>query len=211
MQEHSQNVYVVDHAIVQHSLGILRNKDTEVDEFRFQSDRLCRWLFEQSIHDLELETFEIETPLARIEVGQMDGDVVVIPVYRAGIAMLHGALQALPKARVGFAGLKRDEQTAVAHEYYWNIPEISSESILIITDPMLATGGTIHHVLNRLASVNPKDTRVVCVVAAPEGIQKIHADFPQVKIFTAAIDSHLNDKAYIVPGLGDYGDRYFGT
>jgi uracil phosphoribosyltransferase len=124
---------------------------------------------------------------------------------------LFGALQLLPKSKVGFVGLQRDEKTAVASEYYWKLPPLSEESVVIITDPMLATGGSILHLLHTVSKEKIKELRIVCVIAAPEGIEAIHHEFPDVHIFTGAIDSHLNEKKYIVPGLGDYGDRYFGT
>jgi uracil phosphoribosyltransferase len=141
----------------------------------------------------------------------MKGEIIIIPILRAGIAMLRGALGALPNAKVGFVGLKRNEETAIAQEYYWNLPELTNNSTIIITDPMLATGGSAHHVLKRINPLPHESIRVVCVVAAPEGIAKVHQDFPDVRIFAAAVDKGLNDKKYILPGLGDYGDRYMGT
>jgi len=117
----------------------------------------------------------------------------------------------LPKSKVGFVGLQRDEETAVASEYYWKLPPLTTESVVIITDPMLATGGSILHLLKVVSKEKIKELRVVCVIAAPEGIEAIHKEFPDVHIYTGSVDSHLNSKKYIVPGLGDYGDRYFGT
>lgn len=206
-----QRVVLVDHAVVKDSLRYLRDKDTKLDSFRFHSDRICRWLFAEAIRDLKLNQVEIETPLKKTRVEVMDGDLVVIPILRAGLAMLPGALQAIPTAKVGFVGLKRDEDTAIASEYYWNLPPIDAKTTVIITDPMLATGGSIDHVLARLEDIKKLQTKVVCVVAAPEGLKKIQHKFPKVIIYTAAVDEGLNSKAYIVPGLGDYGDRYMGT
>lgn len=206
-----QHVSIIDHAIVKDSLRYLRDKKTSLDVFRFHSDRICRWLFAEAIRDLKLTKQTIQTPLEQTEAEVMDGEIVIIPILRAGLAMLPGALQALPAAKVGFVGLKRDEETAVAHEYYWNLPELTTESTVIITDPMLATGGSLHHVLTKINLLPHRSIRTVCVVAAPLGIRKIQKNFSQVKIFAAAIDRELNSKAYILPGLGDYGDRYMGT
>lgn len=207
------NVVVVDHPFVKDSLAHLRNKDTEIRRFRFHSDQICTFLFAEAIKGLEFRAEDIETPVGPTTVEKLADDVIVVPVFRAGLAMLFGAIHLLPKSKVGFVGYARDEQTAEAKEYYWKLPDITPHSVLVVTDPMLATGGTILHMLDRLSEngCTPKEMRVVCVVAAPEGIEAVHKKFPQVKIFCAAIDGGLNEKKYIVPGLGDYGDRYFGT
>ena len=208
-----QNVVIIDHPFVKDSLAHLRNKETNLKQFRFYSDQVCHFLFAEAVKGLYFREETIETPVGPAIVEKLADDVVVVPVFRAGLAMLFGAIHLLPKSKVGFVGLARDEKTAVATEYYWKLPEVTSHSVLIVTDPMLATGGTILHMLKRLREqgTQPKEMRVVCVVAAPEGIEAVHAEFPEVKIVTAAVDQGLNDKKYIVPGLGDYGDRYFGT
>lgn len=194
-------VRVVDHAVVRNSLGMLRDKETPLESFRFHANLICKWLFSAAIRDLPMQARDIETPLAKTKVEAMDGEVVVMPILRAGIAMLPGALEALPTARVGFVGLERDEKTAVAREYYWKLPAISDGTTVIITDPMLATGGSIWHVLDRLKTVESAGKRIVTVVTAPEGIARIQEDFPEVLIYTAAIDKRLNDQKFIVPGL----------
>lgn len=204
-------VFVSEHAVVKDSLRYLRDKNTSLDLFRFHSDRICKWLFAEAIRDLKLKKVVVETPIAKTTVEIMDEEIVIVPILRAGLAMLPGALQALPSAKVGFVGLKRDEDTAKAREYYWNLPKLTKKTTLIITDPMLATGGSMHHVLRRIKQQPHQTIRAVCVVAAPEGIKKVHDAFPKVIIYTAAVDEGLNKKAYIVPGLGDYGDRYMGT
>jgi len=206
-----KNVVVVDHPFVRDSLGHLRDKKTDIKKFRFHSDQICRFLFAEAIQGLDFKQEEIETPVAKTTVEKLADEVVVVPIFRAGLAMLFGAMQLLPKSKVGFVGLQRNEETAVAEEYYWKLPKLTKQSVVIITDPMLATGGSIHHVIGRIQGLGYKELRVVCVVAAPEGIARVQKDFSEVKIFTAAVDEGLNDKAYIVPGLGDYGDRYFGT
>lgn len=207
------NVFIVDHPFVKDSLAHLRDKNTQIRRFRFHSDQICQFLFAEAIKGLDFKQLDIDTPVGSARVEKLADDVVVVPVFRAGLAMLFGAIHLLPKSKVGFVGYARDEKTAEAHEYYWKLPKITTHSVLIVTDPMLATGGTILHMLRRLSDqgIKPKEMRVVCVVAAPEGIRAVHTEFPAVKIFCAAIDQGLNERKYIVPGLGDYGDRYFGT
>lgn len=205
------NVHIIDHPFIQDSLTHLRDKNTDVDKFRRHSDRLCRLLFAEAIRGLSFKEVEIETPLEKITAKKLADEIVVIPVLRSGIAMLFGAMDLLPKSKIGFVGLARDEETAIASEYYWKLPRLTAHSVVIVTDPMLATGGSLLHLLCRVSSEQRKEMRVVCVIAAPEGIQAIHAEFPEVAIYTAAVDSHLDSKKYIVPGIGDYGDRYFGT
>jgi len=204
-------VHTIDHPFVIDSLTHLRDKNTPLSAFRRHSDKICYLLFAEAIQGLNFKTVEIETPLTKMEAKKLADEVVVVPVLRAGLAMLFGAMQLLPKSKIGFVGLERDEETAKAHEYYWKLPPINHNSVVIITDPMLATGGSILHLLRRVAKENPKEMRVVSVISAPEGIEAIRAEFPEVEIFTASVDEKLNDKKYIVPGLGDYGDRYFGT
>lgn len=204
-------VNIVDHPFIQDSLTHLRDKTTPLKKFRHYSDQLCQLLFAEAIRGLDFETITIETPLAPTPARKLKDEVVVVPVLRSGIAMLFGAMQLLPKSKIGFVGLARDEKTAEAHEYYWKLPKLTTNSVVIVTDPMLATGGSLLHLLRRVSREPHKALRVVCVIAAPEGIKAIHQEFPDVEIFTAAIDDHLNEVKYIVPGLGDYGDRYFGT
>lgn len=206
-----KNVHIVDHPFVIDSLTHLRNKQTEITKFRRHSDHICRLLFAEAIRGLDFRTVEIETPLEAMKSRKLADEVIVVPVLRSGIAMLFGAMDLLPKSKIGFVGLERDEQTAIAHEYYWKLPTITANSVVIVTDPMLATGGSILHLLRRVSQEQAKEIRIVCVIAAPEGIAAVHAEFPEVEIFTAAVDDHLNAQKYIVPGLGDYGDRYFGT
>lgn len=207
-----KNVTILDNPFAANALSILRDKDTSLEEFRSASDQLCQVLISESLNDLPLKETTIETPLEQTTIKILDiQDIVIIPILRAGIAMLSSAMKALPKAKVGFVGLERDETTAIAREYYYKIPKITENTIVLITDPMLATGGSIVHLLERLKETPAKEIRVVSVIAAPEGIEKITSAFPDVKIITTAIDSHLNSQKYIVPGLGDYGDRYFGT
>ncbi len=165
----------------------------------------------ESMKDFKLDNTDVETPIGKTKGAKLDEEVVFIPVLRAGVAMLFGAIQLLPKSKVGFVGLQRDETTAVASQYYWKVPPITQNTTVIVTDPMLATGGSLVQLLRQIASKKPKRIIIVSVIAAPEGVRSLEKKYPDVKIYTAALDEKLNDKKYIVPGLGDYGDRYFGT
>lgn len=198
---------IISNPLVKDALSHLRDKGTERKEFRYYSDRVCHELLIHAVSEGDLEMKEIQTPVEKTYGKVMTKDYILIPIFRAGLAMLPSALQLFPSAKVGFVGLARDEKTAIAHEYYWNIPEIENDAVVLITDPMLATGGSLLHVLRKIAG--PHEIRIISVIAAPEGIDTISKEFPNVRIFTAAIDEKLNDKKYIVPGLGDYGDRYF--
>jgi uracil phosphoribosyltransferase len=204
-------VWVLDHPFIKDSLGHLRNRETEIRKFRYHSDQICWFLFAEAIRGLTFKPCRIKTPLKETVVEKLADEVVVVPIFRAGLAMLFGAMKLLPKSKIGFVGLERNEKTAVAREYYWKLPQLTPHTVVIITDPMLATGGSIEHVLVRLLKTKVKEIRIVSVVSAPEGIARIHAKFPGVKIFTGAVDAGLDSRAFIVPGLGDYGDRYFGT
>lgn len=211
MAKQFDHVTIVDHPFVIDSLSHIRDKETGTQKFRHHSNKLCFLLFAEAIRGLSFHEVEVETPLKLMKTKKLADEVVVVPVLRAGLAMLFGAMDLLPKSKIGFVGLARDEETAVASEYYWKLPKITSNSVVIVTDPMLATGGSLLHLLRRVVKENPKEMRIVSVISAPEGIEAIRKEFPNVPIFTGAVDDRLNEKKYIVPGLGDYGDRYFGT
>jgi len=206
-----QNLHIVNHPLIQDSLTHLRNRETSLEKFRQHSDKICKLLLIESMKDFKLTNLAIETPIGKITGSKLNEEVVFIPVLRAGVAMLFGAIQLLPKSKVGFVGLERDENTAIASQYYWKLPPISQNTTVIVTDPMLATGGSLLHLLRQISPKKPKQIIIVSVVAAGEGVQVLEKEFPDVKVYTAALDEKLNDKKYIVPGLGDYGDRYFGT
>ena len=205
------NLHIVQHPLIKDSLTHLRNRKTAIQKFRHHSDKICQLLFMEPIRDLELKNVRLETPLCKTVGSKLIDEVIIVPVLRSGLVMLFGALHLLPKSKVGFVGLERDEKTAIASQYYWKLPPITKNSIVIVTDPMLATGGSLLYLLRQIVPKRPKCIHVVCVVAAPEGVKAIEKEFPDVEIYAAAIDERLNDKKYIVPGLGDYGDRYFGT
>lgn len=207
-----QFTHIVDHPFIKDSLTHLRDKGTSLAKFRRHSDQLCYLLFAEAIRGLDFDNCEITTPLdISMDSPKLKDEVIIVPVLRSGLAMLFGAMQLLPKSKVGFVGLQRDEKTAVASEYYFKMPKVQSNSVVIITDPMLATGGSLLHLLKKVKPYQLKDVRIVSVISAPEGIALIRSEFPKVNIFTAAIDEKLNDVKYIMPGIGDYGDRYFGT
>jgi uracil phosphoribosyltransferase len=210
--ENDPHTHVIDHPFITDDLSHLRDQQTELASFRRHSDQICQLLFAEAIRGLEFVERPITTPLEiEMSTQRLKDEVVVVPVLRAGLAMLFGAIHLLPKSKVGFVGLQRDEVTAVASEYYWKLPQIRKNSVVIITDPMLATGGSLLHLLRKISPLQPKEIRIVCVIAAPEGLALIRQEFPTVDIFTAAVDECLNESKYIVPGIGDYGDRYFGT
>jgi uracil phosphoribosyltransferase len=207
-----KNVFISQHPFVIDSLSHLRNKYLDLDKFRWHSNQLCRLLFAEAIQGLNFKEIEVTTPLeVNLNCKKLEEEIIIITKLRSGLAMLFGALELLPKSKIGVVGFEKDEDVAKTREYYWRIPKIRKNSVVIITDPMLATGETVLHILEKIVPEKPKKIRVVCVVAAPEGIKKIKQKYPKVEIFTAAVDANLNEINFIVPGLGDYGDRFCGT
>jgi uracil phosphoribosyltransferase len=206
-----KNVTVVSHPLIDHSLTVLRNNKTPTAEFRRHANIVSKVLLVEATQHLEVADEPIETPLAPMTGKRLKEEIVVVPVLRAGLAMLFALQDFLPAVSVGFIGLERDERTAQAHEYYQKLPKIFASSLLLVLDPMLATGGSFDDTVVALKNKGARQLTLVCIVAAPEGIERIEQNHPDVNIITAAIDSHLNDRKFIVPGLGDFGDRYFGT
>lgn len=211
MVKNMQNVTVVNHPLIDHSLTVLRNKRTETEEFRRHAGIVSKILLIEATKQLTLKNKTIQTPLAQFDGKTLKDNVVVVPVLRAGLAMLFALQDFLPAVQVGFIGLERDEKTAQAREYYRKMPKIYSSHIVMVIDPMLATGGSFDDTVSMLKAKGAKRLMFVCVVSAPDGIQRAQKRHPDVHIITAAIDKRLNDKKFIVPGLGDFGDRYFGT
>ena len=201
----------VTHPIIDHSLSILRDKNCTTDRFRHNANIVSKLLIIEATKHLATTPYMFETPLSQMQGKKLTENIVVVPVLRAGLAMLFACQDILPQAAVGFVGMQRDEQTAIAFSYYKKLPEIFNDSEIFVLDPMLATGGSFDDTVREVKNKGGKNIRVVCIVAAPEGIKRIQQSHPDVAIYTAAIDDHLNDKKYIVPGLGDFGDRYFGT
>lgn len=206
------NVKVIDHPLVQHKLSLIRNKATGSKEFRELVEELALLMGYEVTHDLPLEEVEIETPIGPTTAKVISGKkLAIVPVLRAGLGMVDGMLKLIPAAKVGHIGLYRDPDTLEPVEYYCKLPIDVEERDLIVVDPMLATGGSASAAISFLKKRGVKSIKLVCLVAAPEGIKRMQKDHPDVDIFVAAVDKCLNDHGYIVPGLGDAGDRLFGT
>jgi uracil phosphoribosyltransferase len=202
----------VDHPLVQHKLGMLRDQTTPTQVFRQLVDEVTLLLTYEATKDLATEDVEIETPLERTNVQRISGKkVAVCPILRAGIGMLDGVLSLISGARVGFIGLYRNEETLEPVEYYVKLPQDVAERDVILLDPMLATGNSTAAAVATVKNAGAESIRLIAIIAAPEGIQRLHAEHPDVTIVVAAIDRELNERGYIVPGLGDAGDRLFGT
>lgn len=206
-----KNVTVVSHPLIEHSLTVLRDKNTGTEEFRRHADVVSKVLLIEALKQLHLTDKKIETPLAPFAGKELSDNVVVVPVLRAGLAMLTALQDLLPSVSVGFIGLERDEKTAIAHEYYKKIPKFFETHIVLVIDPMLATGGSMEDTIAAVKQKGAKRIVGVSIVSAPEGIRRVNTSHPDVPLVISALDERLNDKSYIVPGLGDFGDRYFGT
>lgn len=205
-------VTVVDHPLVQHKLTMMRDRDRSTKGFRELLNEIGMLLAYEVTRDLPLEPISIETPIQRMEGRQIAGKKLVLaPILRAGVGFLDGMLSLMPSARVAHVGLYRDPDTLQAVEYYFKSPSDLADRTVLVLDPMLATANSAVAAVERLKSRGAKDLRFVCLLAAPEGIARFQAAHPDVPVWTAAIDSHLNEHGYIVPGLGDAGDRMYGT
>jgi uracil phosphoribosyltransferase len=204
-------LHIVDHPLVHDALAQLRDKETPADVFRRVATRISVLLATEALRQVPTATSTVVTPLGPAEARRVAGDVVVVPVLRAGLGMLDAVLELVPSARVGYIGLQRDERTAVASQYYSKLPHGLVDSYVLMIDPMLATGGSASAALDLLRQAGASRIRIVCIVAAPEGVEVVEREHPDVEIFTPVVDSHLNAQKYIVPGLGDFGDRLYGT
>jgi uracil phosphoribosyltransferase len=207
----NKNVFLIDHPIVKRDVTILRDKNTDSESFRAVLQRVSNILAVELSKEFSLTQTEIETPLENTTGVKLSNDVILVPVLRAGLGMVNGFLQIIPEAKVGHIGLQRDEETLKPVEYYYKVPKNLESAEVVILDPMLATGGSASEALKYLKKRGASKMAFACIVAAPQGIEKINSEHPDVKIFAAAIDRELNSKGYIVPGLGDAGDRTFGT
>ena len=197
-------VIKVEHPLIEDALSILRDAATSHEEFRRLTKKLSSLLVFEASRDLPLRQVDIETPLERTTGGRLNAETVLVPVLRAGMGMLDVLLELFPGASVGYVGLERDEETAVARRYYLKLPDLPDRQVFLL-DPMLATGGSA------LAAIEALSIRLLCIVAAPEGVALLEKHCPDVSIYTAAIDRRLDERKYILPGLGDFGDRLFGT
>lgn len=205
------NVSVVEHPLVENSLVALRDVSTGTDSFRRHARLITLILAFHVLHDLPTREVRVTTPLEEMTGLEIDRSVIFVPVLRAGLAMLDAMSDFVPGSKVGFVGLERDEQTAIAHSYYQKLPAQLENAETIILDPMLATGGSAIATVELLKANRASSIRLACVVAAPEGLEAMQRQHPDVRVFTAAQDRGLNDRKFILPGLGDFGDRYFGT
>ena len=203
--------FLVEHPCVQHKLAIIRDVDTGHKRFRELATEITMFICYEALKNIETRIVEVETPVATAVCRKLDTDIVVVPILRAGVGMLDGILDLVPTARVGFVGLYRDEKTKLPVTYYERFPPQIRGGTCIVIDPMLATGGSTADAVDKLKEKGATDIVVVCIVTCPEGIEKVESRHPDVSIYAAAIDEKLNEKKYIVPGLGDAGDRLYGT
>jgi uracil phosphoribosyltransferase len=205
-------VHVINHPLVQHKLTLLRGKDLSTHSFRNLVAEISMLLAYEVTRDLPLVDVEVATPMARTRGVLLEGKkIVLIPILRAGIGIVDGMLRILPSARVGHIGVYRDPDTLGAVEYYYKMPGEMQDRDVILADPLLATGNSAVAAVDRIKGAQPKSVRLVCLVAAPEGVSNFHETHPDVPIYTAALDDRLDENGYIIPGLGDAGDRLFGT
>ena len=204
-------VHVIDHPVAQDALVTLRDQRTAPDEFRRAARRISAVIVGEALRGIPTTAVTVQTPLEPAAGHRLAGDVVVVPVLRAGLGMLDAALELVPSARVGYLGLQRDETTAIASQYYAKLPADMNESFVLLVDPMLATGGSSLAALDRLTKAGARHVRIACIVAAPEGIAVVEAAHPDVHIYTPVIDRALTPHKFILPGLGDFGDRLYGT
>ena len=201
----------VKHPFIEHKIGIMRDKNTGTKEFRELASEVATFLCYEAMKDTKLETIEIETPLVKTKVQRLNEDnYTFIPILRAGMGMSDGIIKAIPNAKIGVIGLYRNEETLKPVKYYYKVPKDIEKREVILLDPMLATGGSAIDAIKMIKEEGVKSIKFLCLIAAPEGIKKVEETYPDVQIYCAKIDERLNDIGYIIPGLGDAGDRIFG-
>lgn len=206
------NVYVMDHPLIQHKIGFIRREEVGSKDFRAIVSEIAMLMCFEATRDLRLEDVDIQTPICGTTVKQLEGKkLAIIPILRAGIGMVEGMLELIPAAKVGHIGLYRNPETLEPVEYYCKLPADCDEREVFVVDPMLATGGSCAAAIDLLKAKGVKRIRFLCVIAAPEGVERMQREHPDVDLYIGALDDHLNDHGYIVPGLGDAGDRIFGT
>jgi len=204
-------LHIVDHPLIQHKLTQIRNRHTGTKEFRENVNEIAGLMAYEITRDIPLRKTKTETPIMKCVTRVLSRDIVLIPVLRAGLGMVDGITSLIPTAKIGHVGMYRDHETLKPTSYYAKFPFRMKNAIVLVLDPMLATGGSASATLDKLKSEGASDLKLVCIVGAPEGVEKIRKDHPEVEIFLAALDDGLNEYGYIVPGLGDAGDRLFGT
>lgn len=206
------NEFVLNHPLITHKLAFLRDINTGAKEFRELVTEISTILVYEAMRDAQLEKTTIETPLEKMETGTLnENNYAIVPILRAGMGMIDGVLNVIPNAKIGHIGLYRNEETFKPVEYYYKMPEGIDNREVLVVDPMLATGGSASATISRLKQDGVTKIKLLCIVAAPQGIETIENDHPDVKIFCATVDRELNENAYILPGLGDAGDRVYGT
>ena len=204
-------ITVLNHPLITHKLTLMRNVDTNTKNFRQNLDEIAGLMAYEITRDLKLDPVTIQTPVVEYETFELNKDIVLVPIIRAGLGMVDGILTLIPNAKVGHVGVYRDEETLLPHEYFAKFPEQLEDAEVLVLDPMLATGGSADAAIEMVKKRGAKNIKLVCLVGAPEGVELVQRQHPDVDIFLAALDSHLNEQGYIVPGLGDAGDRIFGT
>jgi uracil phosphoribosyltransferase len=207
----NENVTVINHPIVSRDLSILRNRNTDTVGFRAAIGRIATILAYYALNDLPLKAINIETPITDTEGFEIDTQIFVVPILRAGLSLTDAIINFIPDARVGHLGMYRDETTHEPVDYYSKLPSGLEKGLILVVDPMLATGGSAEDAIGFLKKQGAKNIRFISLISAPEGLNRITTKYPDVSIITAAVDEKLNDDAFIVPGLGDAGDRFFGT
>ena len=208
----NDNVFVMDHPLIQHKLSILRNKNTGSKQFRELVSEIAMLMCYESTRDLPLTDCTIETPMAKMKAKKLKGRILAfVPILRAGLGLVDGVLSLVPAAKVGHIGMYRDPDTHEPVDYYCKLPSDLEERDVFVLDPMLATGGSAIDAVAKVKQFNPRHIKFMCIIAAPEGIKAFTDAHPDVPVYCAGLDSHLNDHCYIIPGLGDAGDRIFGT
>ncbi len=210
-EEQFPQVNLIEHPLISADLSIIRDKRTGIADFRSAISRVATLLAHHSLRDLPLRRSVIETPMTETEGFQIDTEVVVVPILRAGLSLVDAIIRFVPDAKVGHIGIYRDEKTHQPVDYYSNLPDGIDQAMVLVVDPMLATGGSADDAISFLKQKGARNIRFISLISAPEGLKRVTGNHPEVPILTASIDEKLNDHAFIVPGLGDAGDRYFGT
>ena len=207
-----ENVTYIDHPLVQHKISMLRKKTTGTNEFRTLVEEIATLMGYEALRDLQLEDVEVETPIETCMTPMLAGKkLAIVPILRAGLGMVNGVLSLVPSAKIGHIGLYRDEETHEPHEYFCKLPNPIEQRTIVVTDPMLATGGSAVAAIDFIKQHGGKHIKFMCIIAAPEGVKRLHEAHPDVQIYVGHLDRELNENAYICPGLGDAGDRIFGT
>ena len=207
-----ENVTYIDHPLVQHKISMLRKKTTGTNEFRTLVEEIATLMGYEALRDLPLEDVEVETPIETCMTPMLAGKkLAIVPILRAGLGMVNGVLSLVPSAKIGHIGLYRDEETHEPHEYFCKLPNPIEQRTIVVTDPMLATGGSAVAAIDFIKQHGGKHIKFMCIIAAPEGVKRLHEAHPDVQIYVGHLDRELNEHAYICPGLGDAGDRIFGT